>query len=81
MRVTVPMCLPAIIEIAMYLFVNSMVTVSAVVFLRSADLNLAAVALVNMEDAGDVAAAAAMAVLIVITNIIVRLLYTLLSKK
>ncbi|MCY9658723.1 putative 2-aminoethylphosphonate ABC transporter permease subunit [Paenibacillus chondroitinus] len=81
LRVTVPMCLPAIIEIAMYLFVNSMVTVSAVVFLRSADLNLAAVALVSMEDAGDVAAAAAMAVLIVITNIIVRLLYTLLSKK
>ncbi|BFT73665.1 putative 2-aminoethylphosphonate ABC transporter permease subunit [Paenibacillus sp. P36] len=81
LKVTVPMCLPAIIEIAMYLFVNSMVTVSAVVFLRSADLNLAAVALVSMEDAGDVAAAAAMAVLIVITNIIVRLLYTLLSKK
>ncbi|MDR6883701.1 iron(III) transport system permease protein [Bacillus sp. 3255] len=81
LKVTVPMCLPAILEIAMYFFVNSMVTVSAVVFLRSADLNLAAVALVNMEDAGDVAAAAAMAVLIVLTNIIVRLLYTVLSKK
>lgn len=52
MRVTVPMSLPAIIEIAMYFFVNSMVTVSAVVFLRAADMNLAAVALVNMEDAG-----------------------------
>jgi iron(III) transport system permease protein len=81
LRVTVPMSLPAIIEIAMYFFVNSMVTVSAVVFLRAADMNLAAVALVNMEDAGDVAAAAAMSTLIVGTNIIVRLSYELILKK
>ncbi|NEW08111.1 putative 2-aminoethylphosphonate ABC transporter permease subunit [Paenibacillus sp. SYP-B3998] len=81
LRVTVPMSLPAIVEIAMYFFVNSMVTVSAVVFLRSADMNLAAVALVNMEDAGDVAAAAAMSTLIVVTNIIVRMIYELILKK
>ncbi|MBP1963633.1 putative 2-aminoethylphosphonate ABC transporter permease subunit [Paenibacillus aceris] len=81
LRVTVPMSLPAIIEIAMYFFVNSMVTVSAVVFLRSADMNLAAVALVNMEDAGDVAAAAAMSTLIVGTNITVRLVYEFILKK
>lgn len=81
LKVTVPMCLPAIVEIAMYFFVNSMVTVSAVVFLRSADMNLAAVALVSMEDAGDVAAAAAMSMLIVMTNIIIRFAYELLLKK
>ncbi|UKS31211.1 putative 2-aminoethylphosphonate ABC transporter permease subunit [Paenibacillus sp. HWE-109] len=81
LKVTVPMSLPAIVEIAMYFFVNSMVTVSAVVFLRSADMNLAAVALVNMEDAGDVAAAAAMATLIVATNIIVRFVYELILNK
>nr|WP_246294273.1 putative 2-aminoethylphosphonate ABC transporter permease subunit [Paenibacillus planticolens] len=81
LRVTVPMSLPAIIEIAMYFFVNSMVTVSAVVFLRSADMNLAAVALVNMEDAGDVAAAAAMSTLIVGTNIAIRLVYEFILKK
>jgi len=81
LRVTVPMCLPAITEISMYFFVNSMVTVSAVVFLRSADLNLAAVALVNMEDAGDVAAAAAMSVLIVATNVLVRFGYGFLLQK
>jgi iron(III) transport system permease protein len=81
LKVTVPMSLPAIVEIAMYFFVNSMVTVSAVVFLRSADMNLAAVALVNMEDAGDVAAAAAMSTLIVATNIIVRVVYELILNK
>ncbi|NOU69383.1 putative 2-aminoethylphosphonate ABC transporter permease subunit [Paenibacillus sp. LMG 31461] len=81
LKVTVPMCLPAIVEIAMYFFVNSMVTVSAVVFLRSADMNLAAVALVSMEDAGDVAAAAAMSMLIVMTNIIIRFAYEILLKK
>lgn len=81
MKVTVPMCLPAIVEIAMYFFVNSMVTVSAVVFLRSADMNLAAVALVSMEDAGDVAAAAAMSILIVLTNILIRFAYELILRK
>ncbi|MDD9265885.1 putative 2-aminoethylphosphonate ABC transporter permease subunit [Paenibacillus sp. GCM10023248] len=81
LRVTVPMSMPAIIEMAMYFFVNAMVTVSAVVFLRSADMNLAAVALVNMEDAGDVAAAAAMSTLIVVTNIVVRLGYELILKR
>ena len=34
-RVTVPVCLPAILDIAIYLFVNAMTTVSAVVFLYS----------------------------------------------
>ncbi|MBK5346944.1 putative 2-aminoethylphosphonate ABC transporter permease subunit [Bacillus sp. TH44] len=74
-RVTVPMCLPAILEIVMYYFVNSMVTVSAVVFLYAADFKLAAVSIVNMDDAGNVAPAAAMSVLIVVTNIVVRVLY------
>ena len=32
-RVTVPVCLPAILDISIYLFVNAMTTVSAVVFL------------------------------------------------
>ena len=56
-RVTVPMCLPAILEMVMYYFVNSMVTVSAVVFLYATDFKLAAVSIVNMDDAGNVAPA------------------------
>jgi iron(III) transport system permease protein len=74
-RVTIPMCLPAILEIAMFYFVNSMVTISAVVFLYSADFKLAAISIVNMDDAGNLASAAAMSVLIVLTNIVVRVLY------
>ena len=72
-RVTVPVCLPAVVEIAQFYFVNSMATVSAVIFLYSADINLASVAVANMDDAGDTAPAAAMSVLIVLVNIAVRL--------
>lgn len=75
MKVTVPMCLPAILEVAMYFFVNSMVTVSAVIFLYSPEFKLAAVSIVNMDDAGNVASAAAMSILIVATNILVRAAY------
>ncbi|MFJ9500825.1 putative 2-aminoethylphosphonate ABC transporter permease subunit [Brevibacillus centrosporus] len=80
-RVTVPMSLPAILENAVYYFINSMVTISAVVFLYSADFKLASVSIVNMDDAGDVAPAAAMSVLIVLTNVIVRIVYEIGTKK
>jgi iron(III) transport system permease protein len=79
-RVTVPVCLPAMLEITMYYFVNSMATLSGVIFLYSADLPLASVAIANMDDAGDVAPAAAMSVLIVLTNIAARFLYSLMTR-
>jgi iron(III) transport system permease protein len=79
-KVTVPVCLPAILEIGMFYFVNSMATVSAVIFLYSADIPLASVAVANMDDAGDTAPACAMSVLIVGTNLAVRLLYGLLTR-
>lgn len=79
-KVTVPMCLPAILEIGIYYFINAMVTVSAVIFLYPPTLPLAAVAIVNMDDAGDVAAAAAMSVLIVVTSLGVRGLYWLFTR-
>lgn len=72
-QITVPMTLPAILEIAGYLFVNAMVTISAVVFLYSSELKPASVAIVNMDDAGNTASAAAMSMLIVLINIGVRL--------
>ena len=80
-RVTLPVCLPAVLEVGIYYFVNSMATVSAVIFLYSADLPLAAVAIANMDDAGDVAPACAMSVLVLGTNIIVRLIYALVTGK
>ncbi len=74
-KVTLPVCLPAVLEIGYYYFVRSMTTLSAVIFLYSADIPLAAVAVANMDDAGDTAAALAMCVLIVATNLVVRLAY------
>ncbi|NJO36769.1 MAG: putative 2-aminoethylphosphonate ABC transporter permease subunit [Rhizobiales bacterium] len=74
--VTVPVCLPAILDIGIYLFVNAMTTVSAVVFLYAPDTTLAAVAVLNMDDAGDIAPAAAMGMMIFYTNVAARLLHT-----
>jgi iron(III) transport system permease protein len=79
-RVTVPVCLPAILDISIYLFVNAMTTVSAVVFLYSPDTTLASVAVLNMDDAGDVAPAAAMGMMIFYTNAAVRVLHTGLTR-
>lgn len=79
-KVTVPVCLPAIFDVSIYLFVNAMTTVSAVVFLYGPHTNLASVAVLNMDDAGDIAPAAAMGMMIFYTNATVRLLHGLLSK-
>jgi iron(III) transport system permease protein len=79
-RVTVPVCLPAILDISIYLFVNAMTTVSAVVFLYSPDTTLASVAVLNMDDAGDIAPAAAMAMMIVYTSAGVRVLHALATR-
>ena len=78
-RVTVPVCVPAVLDISMYLFLNAMTTVSAVVFLYSTDTTLASVAVLNMDDAGDIAPAAAMAMMIAYTCAGVRVLHVLLT--
>ena len=79
-RVTLPVCLPAIFDISIYLFVNAMTTVSAVVFLWGPETHLASVAVLNMDDQGDIAAAAAMAMMIVYTSAAVRVAYVLLTR-
>jgi len=78
--VTVPVCLPAILDISIYLFVNAMTTVSAVIFLYSPDTTLASIAVLNMDDAGDVAPAAAMGMMIFYTNVIARLIHLFISR-
>jgi iron(III) transport system permease protein len=79
-RVTVPICLPAGLDISIYLFVNAMTTVSALVFLYSPDTTLASVAVLNMDDAGDIAPAAAMGMMIFYTNAGARIIHLVLSK-
>jgi iron(III) transport system permease protein len=79
-RVTVPVCLPAILDIARYLFVNAMVTISAVVFLYAPDTQLASLAILNLDDAGEIGPAAAMATLIVAASTTMCVLYALVTR-
>ncbi|MEY8117380.1 putative 2-aminoethylphosphonate ABC transporter permease subunit [Falsihalocynthiibacter sp. BN13B15] len=79
-RVTVPVCLPSVLDISIYLFVNAMTTVSAVVFLYSPTTTLASIAVLNMDDAGDIAPAAAMGMMIFYTNAAARIIHLIASK-
>ncbi len=72
-RVTIPVCSPAILDIFVYMFLNAMTTVSALIFLYSTNTKLASIAVVNMDEAGFTAAAAAMAMTIVITSAALKL--------
>ena len=74
-RVTLPVCLPAVLEISRYLFINAMTTVSALVFLYSPDTLPAAVSILNLDEAGELGPAAAMATLIILTTAVFSLLH------
>ena len=80
LKVTVPVCLPAILDISVYLFLNAMTTVSAVVFIYSADTTLASVAVLNMDDQGEIPFAAAMAMMIAYTCAAARIVHMLLTR-
>jgi iron(III) transport system permease protein len=78
-RVTVPVSLLTVIDVAIYYFVNAMATVSAVVFLYGSDTKLASISALNMDDAGNTANAAAMGMTIVLTSAAVKGLQLLLT--
>ncbi|MCZ6606535.1 MAG: putative 2-aminoethylphosphonate ABC transporter permease subunit [Alphaproteobacteria bacterium] len=78
--ITVPVCLPAIFSISMYLFLNAMTTVSAVVFLYSSDTTLASVAVLNMDDQGELPFAAAMAMMIAYTCAGAQILHMIVTR-
>ena len=75
-----PVCLPAILDTGIYLFVNAMATVSSVVFLYGPRTELASVSVLNMDDTGDVAAAAAMAMMIFYTNVGARAVHAVIAR-
>ena len=79
-RVSLPICLPTVLELAVYLFVNAMTTVSAVIFLYGAQTKLASIAIVHMDEAGTTASAAAMASVIMATALCARLLLALVNR-
>jgi iron(III) transport system permease protein len=79
-RVTVPVCLPSTLDIAIYMFVNAMTTVSGVVFIYGPKTELASISVLNMDDTGEIASAAAMAMMIFYTNVAARMLHLLLGR-
>ncbi len=79
-RVTVPICMPAILDIAIYMFVNALTTVSAVIFLYGPRTKVASISIIHMDEAGVTAGAAAMATLILLTALGTKLLHLLLNR-
>lgn len=78
-RVTLPLCTPALVDIARYFFINAMTTISAVVFLYSPETKVASIAILNLDEAGELGAAAAMAVLITAASSVAMLLFSTLG--
>ena len=74
-RVSLPICTPVLVDISRYFFINAMTTISAVVFLYSPDTKLASISILNLDEAGEIGAAAAMAVLIAATSLVVCIIY------
>jgi len=80
-RVTLPVCLPSTLDIAIYMFVNAMTTVSGVVFLYGPRTELASISVLNMDDTGEIASAAAMAMMIFYTCVGARVLHIQLARR
>lgn len=78
--VSLPMSITAVLEIAQYFFLNSMTTISALVFLYSPQSKPAALSLVSMEDNGDFESAAAMSLIIFACNVGMRIIYEIVNR-
>jgi iron(III) transport system permease protein len=57
-----------------------MVTISAVIFLYTPQTRLAAIAILRLDEFGEIGPAAAMATLIVITSTVICLVYAVLTR-
>lgn len=81
-EVTGPLMAPTLVSVFFFLFMRSMVTLSAVVFLVTASLSIASVSIMRLDEAGFTAQAAAfatctMAVVVVAAAMMQLLLYLL----
>ncbi len=79
-QVTLPVTSPALLDVWFYMFVNAMTTVSAVVFLYGPFTKLASVSIINMDEAGFTAAAAAMGCTIIATSAAAKVLHSILAE-
>lgn len=78
-RVVLPLSIPIMLEVFFYLFVNTLTTVSAVVFLYTPDTVLASITILHMDDAGALSSAAAMGTLLLVTAVVLKLLHWVIA--
>ncbi|KJG02759.1 hypothetical protein UA33_05170 [Photobacterium angustum] len=76
-KVIVPLSKLTLLDIFFYLFVSTLTTVSAVVFLYGSNTVLASIVILNMDDSGNLAAASSMGSLLLITALFVKSLHLL----
>lgn len=69
-RVYFPVLMPTLVDIAGYFFVNAMTTVSALIFLFTAQTRVAAIAVINLVEGSRIGQAAAFAVLIMAMSMV-----------
>ena len=72
-RIYLPAMAPTLVDIAGYLFVNAMSTVTALVFLFTAENRVAAIAVVNMMEGSRIGQATALAVMIMAICVLVAI--------
>jgi iron(III) transport system permease protein len=70
-RITLPMIWPSLMRLAVFYYMQAMVTLSAVIFLFSPRSTVASVVVVQLEDFGAMSQAAAFATLIMLSVIVV----------
>lgn len=80
-KVTAPACAAALADIWLYLFLRAMTTLSAIIFLYTAQTKVAAIAVIHVDETGATASAAAMAMLIVYACLGVRLAHYLVTER
>ena len=79
-KVIIPLSIDSIIESFSYYFINSMITISAVIFLYTTKTRLISVMMISKNDAGDIGTAAAISVMIILVNIFFKIIFDLSTK-
>lgn len=79
-KVIIPLSLESLLESFSYYFINSMITISAVIFLYTTDTRLISVMMISKSDSGDIGAASAIAIMIITINICFKLCFKTLVK-
>jgi iron(III) transport system permease protein len=74
-RVVLPLQKEVIADVFFYLFLNALITVSALIFLYTPDTLPAAIAILHMEESGYIASASAMGTLLLCTALTTKIIH------